>query len=258
MSEMASSSASGPRTIRSVDWPPAGNVIANNGGAGVVIGSNLNDLCTGDAILSNSIHDNAALGIDLGDNGVTPNTPGGPQIGPNDLQNFPVLTNVTQSGSKITIVGTLNSIPSTTFTLQFFSNAAADPSGYGEGQTLLGTATVTTDNAGNAAFTVSFSSHPAVGQFVSATATDPNGNTSEFSKDVTITSGSSTVSPQAVATVGRFEPSSPMAPLSGQSIGAAVTATSKAVPMTDSLLEALAIDLIQVRRRRLNAATGTI
>jgi hypothetical protein len=164
----------------------AGNVIANNGAAGVAVGFNASDLCTGNAILSNSIFANAHLGIDLGNNGVTPNTPGGPHSGPNDLQNSPVLSSAVTSGKKTTIQGTLNSIPSTSFTLQFFSNPTADPSGHGQGQTLLGTITVMTDSSGNASFTATFSPSVPVGQVVSATATDPSGNTSEFAQDLTV------------------------------------------------------------------------
>jgi hypothetical protein len=77
----------------------AGNTIAFNGAAGVaVFGDPMAAVQnTGNAILGNSIHDNA-LGIDLvstttypTDDGVTMNTSGGPHSGPNQLQNFPVL-----------------------------------------------------------------------------------------------------------------------------------------------------------------------
>ena len=96
--------------------------------------------CTPSAtrILSNSIYSNKGLGIDLGDDGVTLNTPGGPHSGPNNFQNFPVLyPSITYNG-KTYVSGTLNSTPDAVFTVQFFANAAADPSGYGEGQTYLG------------------------------------------------------------------------------------------------------------------------
>ena len=57
-----------------------GNTIAFNGGNGVTVGSTdyYNYETVGNAILSNSIYSNTGLGIDLGDNGVTLNTPGGP------------------------------------------------------------------------------------------------------------------------------------------------------------------------------------
>ena len=97
----------------------------------------------GNAILSNSIFLNGALGIDLavpGDppNGVTPNDTLDPDPGPNHLQNYPDLTLASSNiSTSTTILGTLNSTADTTFEIQFFSNVTADPSGYGQGQTLL-------------------------------------------------------------------------------------------------------------------------
>jgi len=80
-----------------------------------------------------------------------------------------------------TISGMFNSMPNMTFRLEFFSNAACDPSGFGEGQTFIGSQSVTTDASGNATINFMSSGTVAVGQFITSTATDPNGNTSEFS-----------------------------------------------------------------------------
>ena len=115
---------------------------------------------------------------------MTPNHPGGAVAGPNDLQNAPVLTAVTAGGSSTSVVGSFNSTPGTTFTLQFFTNTTADRSGFGQGQALLGTTTVTTDAAGNAPIAIDFPISVPGGAFVSATATDPGGNTSEFSNSL--------------------------------------------------------------------------
>ena len=106
--------------------------------------------------------------------------PATPTRAPNNLQNFPLLSAATVSGTVTTILGTLNSSANTTFRLEFFSNAACDGSGNGEGQTLLGSMSVTTDGTGNASFTASMPL-TTVGSAVTATATDPNNNTSEFS-----------------------------------------------------------------------------
>src|SRR3712207_9259313 len=70
--------------------------------------------------------------------------------GPNNRQNYPVITDATTAvGLGTTIQGTLNSIPSSvttqTFTIQFFSSPAADPSGFGEGKIFLGETQVQTD-----------------------------------------------------------------------------------------------------------------
>ena len=135
-------------------------------------------------IRGNRIFNNGLLGIDLttasGVDGVTPNDPGDADIGPNDLQNYPVLTGATP----VSVAGTLNSTPDRTFTLEFFSNSECDPSGYGEGETFQPTtapATVTTDGSGDAAFTFTFASAIPEGQFITATATNLDGSTSEFS-----------------------------------------------------------------------------
>src|SRR5829696_1605120 len=70
----------------------------------------------------------------------------------------------------------LNSTASRTFEVQFFSN----PKGTNEGKKFIGQKQVTTDASGNASFTKGFPK-VAVGQTITATATDTAGNTSEFS-----------------------------------------------------------------------------
>lgn len=151
------------------------NLITHNGRDGVYVASGANNL-----ISRNSISSNSGLGIDLETDGVTPNDLGDGDTGANNLQNFPVLTSVTLNGSTTNIVGTLNSAANTTYQLEFFYSTAADSTSYGEGQSFLGSASVTTDGSGNATVNESFGSIPA-GSYVSATATDPSNNTSEFS-----------------------------------------------------------------------------
>ena len=157
-------------------WP-APDTIAFNAGSGVNVlaGSQL-------GILSNSIHSNGLLGIDLNGNGATPNDPADTDTGDNDLQNYPVLTAAVTDGAQSMVEGTLNSTPNTLFSLQYFASPAADPSGFGEGAMLLGSSLVTTGADGNASFTLTFSTAVPAGQFITATATDPANNTSEFSQ----------------------------------------------------------------------------
>jgi ELWxxDGT repeat protein len=164
----------------------AGNIIAFNTSFGITLSQALSTTL-GTKIQGNSIFSNTNLGIDIGGDGVTANDSGDLDSGPNNLQNFPVLTNVTVGNPVIS--GTLNSRPNTTYTLEFFSNAAVDLSGFGEGQTFLGRSAVTTDNIGNGSFTVILSTPVTAGQVVTATATDPNGNTSEFSAGLTVLNG---------------------------------------------------------------------
>jgi len=155
-----------------------GNVIASNSGAGVIVSGTT---ARGDGILGNAIYANGGLGIDLGNDGVTPNSPGGPHTGPNNLQNFPLITSVSPGLSTTTVQGTLNAAPSTTFRLEFFSNAACDPSGFGQGRTFLGFANVTTNGSGNASYEAVLSEVVPAGTSVAVTATDPADDTSEFS-----------------------------------------------------------------------------
>ncbi|HEX6046526.1 MAG TPA: Calx-beta domain-containing protein, partial [Pyrinomonadaceae bacterium] len=170
--------------------PLAGNVIAYNGGPGVNIASE-----TGNTVRRNAIFSNAGPGIDLSWEGVTPNDPGDADIGPNLLQNFPLLTSVVSNGPSTTIQGTLNSTPNTTFRIDFYSNGACDPSGNGEGERVFAAVNneteVITDSNGNATINTILPVELLPGRVLTATATDPQGNTSEFSPcDVSLVAGS--------------------------------------------------------------------
>ena len=140
---------------------------------------------TGNLILLNSIHLNGGLGIDLGNDGVTTNDANDPDTGPNNLQNYPVITSANVSGLNITIQATLNSTPQTLFTVDFYWSTTADSSGFGEGQNYIGSRQVLTEDSGNTAFTAVFSpvSIPA-GSFITAVTRDAANNTSEFARAV--------------------------------------------------------------------------
>lgn len=165
--------------------PGAGNVIAFNGPGGDVGVNGLEMLGggNGNSIRGNSIFSNGRLGIDLSPTGVTANDAGDTDDGPNKLQNFPLITSVTSNSGQTTISGTLNSTASTTFSIDFYSNAACDPSGNGEGGKpfSLNSGLVTTDANGNGIFNVIVAAPLPSGRIITATATDPSGNTSEFS-----------------------------------------------------------------------------
>jgi len=163
------------------------NLIAFNGAGGTGAGVDVNS-GTANAIRGNSIFSNATLGITLGADGVgVVLNDSNAHSGPNDFQNFPVITSVTGTPSAVTIAGTFTAAyepAGSTFNLDFFANTSGDGSGYGQGMTYLGSATVTTDASGAASFSVTFSNVPAGQNVFSATATDANGNTSEFGQDV--------------------------------------------------------------------------
>ena len=165
--------------------PEERNVIAYNGQAGVAIGRDAFDTSVSDRVSGNSIHDNGGLGIDLGSDGVTVNDSGDGDTGPNNLQNFPVLSSATSNGLSTRIRGSLNSSPGRTFTVEFFASPACDGSGNGEGQSFLGATLVTTDGSGNAVIDVTLSV-PSLGQVLTATAMDAVSSTSEFSACVAV------------------------------------------------------------------------
>ena len=157
----------------------AGNTIAFNLGPGITMTGG-----SGNTVRGNSIFSNNGLGIDLLVNsatGVTPNDVNDSDAGANNLQNFPVITTVLSSANSTTIQGSLKSIPLTTFQVDFYSNAAVDPSGNGEGAQFFNTTSVSTDANGDATINATFPVGLPSGRVITSTATDPNGNTSEFS-----------------------------------------------------------------------------
>lgn len=156
----------------------AANLIAFNTGDGVEITSG-----SGHAVRGNQVFSNGGLGIDLlGASGVGLNDVGDADTGANQLQNFPVITNVA-AGTPTVIAGMLNSAPNAAFILDFYASAVVDATGYGEGQRYLGSQTVTTDAGGNSEFSANLAA-TSPGEWATATATDSSGNTSEFSKAV--------------------------------------------------------------------------
>ena len=158
------------------------NVIAFNGTGGVWVDF---AFAANNTMRGNRIFSNGGLGIDLADlallPGVSANDPGDADIGANQLQNYPVITNATINAATTTIQGVLSSQPGTIYALDFYGNMECDASGFGEGEHYLGSTTVTTDAGGNASFSVNFVTTSFWRRSFTATATDPSGNTSEFS-----------------------------------------------------------------------------
>jgi CSLREA domain-containing protein len=162
----------------------AGNVIAFNLDSGVSVFSSV-PLSTGNSIYGNAIFSNGGIAINL-DGGtedvnlVTANDFPDSDTGVNELQNYPTITGISVSGSDRSVEGELASNPSTDYILDFYSNSEADPSGCGEGEIYLGFLDVHTNAQGRVDFTFPLEVG-AFGRFITATATDPAGNTSEFS-----------------------------------------------------------------------------
>ena len=141
---------------------------------------------TGNAVTANRIAANGGLGIDLRDDGVTVNDGANTAGQPNLLMDFPVFTSALLAGTSLTVTGYVGSAPGqATFAnarVELFV-ADADPTGFGEGRTHLGS--LTADASGNFAGTLTVAGL-ATGDRLTATATDAAGNTSEFGPNAII------------------------------------------------------------------------
>ena len=153
----------------------AANTIADNTGDGVAVTGSTS---TGNLISGNSIFDNGNLGIDLLYNlGANAGNTGEPA---------PVLMSASIAGGLFTVTGSVPGKGGDTLTLEFFSN----PSGVNpEGQVYLGAETLTISADPNDSFTATLpaSDVPAGSAFFTATDTDGNNNTSQFSSPETTT-----------------------------------------------------------------------
>jgi hypothetical protein len=147
----------------------------------------INNTSTGNRILRNSIFSNVSRGIDLVGGyedaaGTTANDPGDADFDPNNLQNFPVLSGARTLSGETTIKGELSSTPEKNFIIRFFSNSP----GGDEGKKFIGQKKVTTNVKGRAVFTFVPARKVGVGRAITAAATGPGGNTSEFSAPRTV------------------------------------------------------------------------
>lgn len=165
-----------------------GNTIRNNRRNGITVSN-----ATQAAILGNRIFANDLIGIDLGGDGVTANDAGDGDSGANDLLNFPqniraIVAGANQLGYSFSL-----DAPAAAdgYRIEFFANAAADPTGFGEGERFLGHVDIT--HAGGAQSytgTLATLQPVAIGDIISATTTRRTAGgswdiTSEFSAVVT-------------------------------------------------------------------------
>jgi len=156
--------------------PPRRNRIGFNGLAGIFVEEG-----TTNSIRANAIFSNGALGIDLAPTGGTPNDTLDADTGPNRLQNSPVITRARTNGSSIDLDATLNSEPGQAYAVDFFASSVCDASGRGEGARFLGSGSSTiADSLGNAIVNRTLVVAVTDGEQITATATHPDGSTSEF------------------------------------------------------------------------------
>ena len=188
------------------------NLIRDNAGAGVLIMQ-----ATGTRISQNSFSSNGGLSIDLDPRNIEPNGLGAPQgvtindngdsdTGPNSLRNYPVVASASLIGTELSLAGFAR--PGSAVELYI---AQADPTGFGEGLTYLGTLTEGspadldattgiygpaningiaqgTDNTNRFSFRITAPAGVAIGTRLTGTATLV-GETSEFGGNVLVTGG---------------------------------------------------------------------
>jgi hypothetical protein len=155
--------------------PKYRNVVAFNNNDGILI-----DHGTSDSILGNGIYGNARTGINL-------------LAGGNNNQIPPTLTSATISTSTgiTTISGSITARPNTKYQIELFAtDTTGTGNGTGNGQYFLGFVNVTTNASGTGQFQAGNLTNPdpTHADSITATATDPTGNTSAFSTPIVATS----------------------------------------------------------------------
>jgi hypothetical protein len=161
-----------------------GNVIAYNTGDAIFMDV---DAGSGNAIFNNMIFNNG-FGIDLAPDGVNSNDLFDTDSGPNNGQNAPELSSVQISSGNVQILGVLKSASNTNFYVEFFENPSFDEDGYAQGKRRIHTKNITTGSDGYADINITLSDSLTPGYYLTATQTDPDNNTSEFSNAVIILS----------------------------------------------------------------------
>ena len=160
--------------------PDEANIVSSNSGNGISVGN----MGIGNTILSNSVFSNFDLGIDLGNDGPTPNDPGDADVGANNLQNFPEIFSIiiNLNGDLIIdyLVDSDSAYSAYPLTVQFFKSDTT-----GQGKVIIGEDYYTLIDYSNGGKTVSLGNAANLGIVGSdslvSTVTDSNGNSSEFS-----------------------------------------------------------------------------
>lgn len=173
-----------------------GNTIAFNEGAGILIsyfdniGSQVTTQPINNSLWGNRIFGNTTLGIDLNSDGISKNDLQDEDEGANLIQNFPVLSEeIILLDQKLDLQYMVSSSPlysAYPLSIDFYRS-----DGTGQGQELLGSNSYSEmdynqDIPKNISLFLPPDVDLASGDFIVATATDANGNTSEFSAEVQV------------------------------------------------------------------------
>ena len=173
-----------PNNLIGGNSPNQGNVIKNHPAPGIRFTST--GEVTGNRFLGNSMANNQ-FSIDLGTDLLTYNDSGDGDLGPNGLQNYPVLQSAASTGDTLSVGVQFNSKAGRIFYLDFYWTPVCHSSGYGEGQLYLGSTTVTTGATGNFFGQVAILASGLQPGYITATAADEGFSTSEFSACVVLT-----------------------------------------------------------------------
>ena len=167
------------------------NIISMNEGNGIGVIENPGALKSfGNSFLRNSIFGNGGLGIDLSNDGPTLNDIDDLDVGPNTLINFPEILSAMFTGGSLQFLVSVDGPPMTTFNIDFYVNFTGDPSGFGEGQQHIGSATVETNSTVQQFVSISRSGILPGARLATAIITGPSGNSSEFSSNELISEAS--------------------------------------------------------------------
>lgn len=167
------------------------NTAMANSGDGILIGSGSNNAIGGDRIGEpNTIANNTGNGVNIlagsgnsiretaffnnGLRGIAEAAGANANIG------VPFVAGALLFDDGLQVTGAVVGAVSSTYTVEIFADTTADAAD-AEGRTFLGRTTVRTDAAGNARFRFTAATPAASSTFITATATDSGGNTSEFS-----------------------------------------------------------------------------
>ena len=172
-----------------------GNIIANNDSAGIVL---MDETTINNRISQNSIFNNQYAGIEIFPQGINRNDSGDADDGCNRLMNFPEITSVIRdvNSGLIWIEGNLDTQNPQHATVELF--IAHQQTGIGiprEGRTYIGQTTPHNDGSWFAVLNAEINSD----ETIIATATDGNGNTSEFSESHGITTKSTPIETQELS-----------------------------------------------------------
>jgi hypothetical protein len=176
-----------------------GNVVAFNRYVGILVDASSTGISVrGNRFFGNGVGGVASSGFGMAIDLALGSTPNGPQVndpgdgdaGANERQNTPLITSAAPEGAGTRVIGTLNSTATTSFDIDFYANppCRGRPRMLLQAETYIGSTVVTTNASGNATINVLLSTPIAAGSPVTATATDPAGNTSELSAGLVFSS----------------------------------------------------------------------